>query len=135
MQILKPSSYVLEQCKLSVVRKYFVLMLPNFLSNRAFIIADSNKRRAGIDSRWCRTGAVAFEAAKAYEDHCARNGKPQSHALAKELFAGFAGAAVDRLVETKGADAWSAHQRQRAQAHAQEQIQETFTEEVYEQNY
>jgi hypothetical protein len=51
------------------------------------------------------------------------------------------------------ADAWSAHQRQRAQAHgmnfiyfivihfddksleAQEQIQETFTEEVYEQNY
>jgi hypothetical protein len=55
--------------------------------------------------------------------------------LAKELFAGFAGAAVDRLVETKGADAWSAHQRQRAQAHAQEQIQETFTEEVYEQNY
>jgi hypothetical protein len=80
-------------------------------------------------------GAVAFEAAKAYEDHCARNGKPQSHALAKELFAGFAGAAVDRLVETKGADAWSAHQRQRAQAHAQEQIQETFTEEVYEQNY
>ncbi|KAG1833171.1 hypothetical protein EV424DRAFT_1533292 [Suillus variegatus] len=80
-------------------------------------------------------GAVAFEAAKAYEDHCARNGKPQSHALAKELFAGFAGAAVDRLVETKGADAWSAHQRQRAQSHAQEQIQETFTEDVYESNY
>ncbi|KAG1872638.1 hypothetical protein C8R48DRAFT_26067 [Suillus tomentosus] len=69
-------------------------------------------------------GAVAFEA---YEDHCARNGKPQSHALAKELFAGFAGAAVDRLVETKG--------RQRAQSHAQEQIQETFTEDVYQSNY
>ncbi|KAG2141730.1 uncharacterized protein EDB93DRAFT_1158825 [Suillus bovinus] len=80
-------------------------------------------------------GAVAFEAAKAYEDHCARNGKPQSHALAKELMAGFAGAAVDRLVETKGADAWSRHQRDRAHAHAQEQITETFTEDVYQSNY
>ncbi|KAG2348940.1 hypothetical protein BDR05DRAFT_872840 [Suillus weaverae] len=47
-------------------------------------------------------GAVAFEAAKAYEDHCARNGRPQSHALAKEIMAGFAGAALDRVVETKG---------------------------------
>ncbi|KAG2367350.1 hypothetical protein BDR07DRAFT_1272175 [Suillus spraguei] len=98
-------------------------------------------------------GAVAFEAAKAYEDHCARNGQPQSHALAKELFAGFAGAAVDRLVETKGADAWSAHQRQKAREHgmyfichaviysdklfeAVTRIDETFTEDVYvQQNY
>jgi len=55
--------------------------------------------------------------------------------LAKELFAGFAGAAVDRLVETKGADAWSAHQRNRAREHAQEQINETFTETVYEERY
>ncbi|KAG2077386.1 hypothetical protein BDR04DRAFT_1066041 [Suillus decipiens] len=78
-------------------------------------------------------GAVAFEAAKAYEDHCARNGQPQSHALAKELLAGFAGAAVDRLVETKGADAWSAHQRKRAHEHARTQIEETFTEDVYVQ--
>jgi len=53
----------------------------------------------------------------------------------KELFAGFAGAAVDRLVETKGADAWSEHQRSRAREHAQEQINETFTETVYEDHY
>ncbi|OJA19010.1 hypothetical protein AZE42_00368 [Rhizopogon vesiculosus] len=74
-------------------------------------------------------GAVAFEAAKAYEDHCAKNGKPDNHALAKELFAGFAGAALDRVVETKGADAWSDHQRKKAREHATE----TFTEEVYVQ--
>lgn len=80
-------------------------------------------------------GAVAFEAAKAYEDHCAREGKPQSHALAKELFAGFAGAALDRVVETKGADAWSEHQRKRAREHAVEQINENFTETVYEEHY
>jgi len=49
-------------------------------------------------------GAAAYEAAKAYEDHCAKNGKPDSHAKAKEIFAGLAGVAVDRLVETKGLD-------------------------------
>jgi len=80
-------------------------------------------------------GAVAFEAAKAYEDHCAKNGKPDNHALAKEIFAGFAGAALDRVVETKGADAWSDHQKKRAREHAQETINETFTEEVYETRY
>jgi hypothetical protein len=68
-------------------QRFHIAHLPNFLSNRAFIIADSNKRRAlsradiakvlaksdflvdivlreeglqyGIDSRWCMTGAVA----------------------------------------------------------------------------
>jgi hypothetical protein len=42
------------------------------------------------------------QAAKAYEKHCEENGKPASHALAKELLAGFAGAFVDRMVESKG---------------------------------
>lgn len=41
--------------------------------------------------------AAAFEAAKAYQDHERKEGKPASHALAKELFAGFMGAAVDRV--------------------------------------
>jgi hypothetical protein len=50
------------------------------------------------------SGAAAYEAAKAYENHCAKNGKPPSHEKAKELFAGFSGVAVDRLVETKGLD-------------------------------
>ncbi|KAF8257206.1 hypothetical protein EI94DRAFT_1597967 [Lactarius quietus] len=49
-------------------------------------------------------GAAAYEAAKAYENHCAANGQPTSHAKAKELLAGFAGAYVDREVETKGFD-------------------------------
>jgi len=49
-------------------------------------------------------GAAAFEATKAYEKHCAANGKPASHAKAKELAAGFAGAFVDREVDTKGLD-------------------------------
>ncbi|KAF8528740.1 hypothetical protein JB92DRAFT_2599270, partial [Gautieria morchelliformis] len=50
-------------------------------------------------------GAAAYEAAKAYEKHCAENGKPDSHAKAKELVAAFSGAFIDHVVETKGLDA------------------------------
>ncbi|KAF8197748.1 hypothetical protein K438DRAFT_1584862 [Mycena galopus ATCC 62051] len=49
-------------------------------------------------------GAAAFEAAKAYENHCKANRQPASHAEAKELLAGFTGAFLDREVETKGLD-------------------------------
>jgi len=49
-------------------------------------------------------GAASFEAAKAYENHCEANGQPESHQVAKELLAGFAGAFVDREVETRGLD-------------------------------
>ncbi|KAJ7228594.1 hypothetical protein GGX14DRAFT_613755 [Mycena pura] len=48
--------------------------------------------------------AAAYEAAKKYEEHCAANGKPDSHAKAKELIAAFSAAFVDRMVETKGLD-------------------------------
>ncbi|KAI0317752.1 hypothetical protein OF83DRAFT_1171709 [Amylostereum chailletii] len=48
--------------------------------------------------------AASFEAAKAYEDHVAKNGQPSSHAKAKELLVGFAGGFIDRIVETKGLD-------------------------------
>ncbi|KAJ7046332.1 hypothetical protein C8F04DRAFT_939170 [Mycena alexandri] len=48
--------------------------------------------------------AASYEAAKAYEKHCAENGQPESHAKAKELMAAFSGAFVDRMVETKGLD-------------------------------
>jgi len=65
-------------------------------------------------------GAAAFEAAKAYEDHCARNGRPPTHALAKEALAGIAGAFIDREVETRGLDEVS---KIEARRHAQAQIQ------------
>ncbi|KAE8133667.1 hypothetical protein BDV38DRAFT_286563 [Aspergillus pseudotamarii] len=56
-------------------------------------------------------GAIALEAAKAYEDHC----EPDSHATAKELLAGITGALLDREIETRGLD-WI--DRERAQAEA-----------------
>ncbi|KAF9652222.1 hypothetical protein BDM02DRAFT_233402 [Thelephora ganbajun] len=49
-------------------------------------------------------GAASFYAAKKYEEHVAKNGKPPSHALAKELLAGFAGAFIDKQIETRGRD-------------------------------
>jgi hypothetical protein len=41
---------------------------------------------------------------KAYEDHERRTGEKVSHPLMKEMLAGFAGAEVDKLFETKGLD-------------------------------
>ncbi|KAK7033105.1 hypothetical protein R3P38DRAFT_2773563 [Favolaschia claudopus] len=49
-------------------------------------------------------GAASFVAAKEFDKHCEQNGKPQSHAQAKELLAAFAGAFIDREVETHGMD-------------------------------
>ncbi|KAI0700177.1 hypothetical protein BC835DRAFT_1412196 [Cytidiella melzeri] len=68
-------------------------------------------------------GAAAFEAAKAYEDHVQREGQPESHARAKELLAGFAGAFVDREVETKGLDFID---KERAKRQAEEQLHSTY---------
>ncbi|KAF7327785.1 hypothetical protein MKEN_00358300 [Mycena kentingensis (nom. inval.)] len=49
-------------------------------------------------------GAASFFAAREYEKYCEKQGKPQTHADAKALIAGFAGAFVDREVETRGLD-------------------------------
>ncbi|KAE9983961.1 hypothetical protein BLS_003366 [Venturia inaequalis] len=49
-------------------------------------------------------GGASFAAFKMFEDRQRKEGKPVSHQFAKELLVGFAGAEVDRLAETKGAD-------------------------------
>jgi len=72
-------------------------------------------------------GAAAFEAAKAWEDHQAANGKPVSHAKAKEVLAGIAGAFIDREVETRGLDAVDSY---KAKRHAEQQIQDTSPEDL-----
>ncbi|KAK2463688.1 hypothetical protein APHAL10511_004439 [Amanita phalloides] len=77
-------------------------------------------------------GAAAFEAAKAYEGHVAANGQPPSHALAKELLAGFTGAAVDRIVETKGLDYID---RERAKHQANEHVFNSSAQDYGVQDY
>ncbi|KJK84207.1 hypothetical protein H634G_00570 [Metarhizium anisopliae BRIP 53293] len=71
-------------------------------------------------------GAAAFEAAKAYEDHVARNGHPDDHAKAKEILAGAIGFFVDREVETKGLDYID---REKAKRHAQQQAEQGLSSE------
>ncbi|KAI5998753.1 hypothetical protein EDD15DRAFT_2241525 [Pisolithus albus] len=73
-------------------------------------------------------GAASYEAAKAYEKHVAENGQPTSHAEAKEILAGLAGAFVDREVETRGLDYID---KERARRQAREHIDEQFTENIY----
>jgi len=63
-------------------------------------------------------GAAAYEADRAYEKHVEQNGQPASHDEAKALLAGFAGAFVDREVETKGLD-WIDSEEAKRQATAQ----------------
>ncbi|KAG8700769.1 hypothetical protein FRC08_004459 [Ceratobasidium sp. 394] len=68
-------------------------------------------------------GAASYEAAKAYENHVAENGAPDSHQRAKEILAGFAGAFVDREVETRGLDFID---RERAKRQAADQAQQAY---------
>ncbi|KIK03212.1 hypothetical protein K443DRAFT_676875 [Laccaria amethystina LaAM-08-1] len=67
--------------------------------------------------------AASYEAAKAYEKHVEKNGKPDSHAKAKEIIAALSGAAIDRLVETKGLDFVD---KQKAKHHAKEKAEEAL---------
>lgn len=65
-------------------------------------------------------GAASFAAMKAYNSHLESRGQPANHALAKELIAGFAGAAVDHLIETKGLDKYDEYKERR---HVKEQAE------------
>ncbi|KAI0039234.1 hypothetical protein FA95DRAFT_1567276 [Auriscalpium vulgare] len=68
-------------------------------------------------------GAASYEAAKAYENHVAKNGQPSSHAEAEELLAGFSGGFIDREAETHGLD-WI--DKEKAKRDASSQAQSAF---------
>ncbi|KIW18702.1 hypothetical protein PV08_02991 [Exophiala spinifera] len=72
-------------------------------------------------------GGAAFEGMKLFEDHQRKEGKPVSHAFAKELLAGFVGGEIDKLAETKGMDEYDAYEaKKKAREHA---------ERMYDQHY
>ncbi|KEF54619.1 uncharacterized protein A1O9_09061 [Exophiala aquamarina CBS 119918] len=86
-----------------------------------------DERHEGKFSHELIGGAAAFEGMKLFEDRQRREGKVVSHSFAKELLAGFAGAEVDKLVETKGMDEYDAV---RAKRHARD-----AAENMYDQHY
>ncbi|CAO3668634.1 unnamed protein product [Umbelopsis vinacea] len=71
-------------------------------------------------------GAASFEAVKAWEDKCKREGRPANHAFAKELLAGFAAAEAEKLIETKGLDFLD---REKTKRHAKQQVTEYYDRE------
>ncbi|KAH8664227.1 hypothetical protein BX600DRAFT_464043 [Xylariales sp. PMI_506] len=74
-------------------------------------------------------GAASFEAVKAFEDKQRREGKAVSHGFAKELIAGFAGAEVDKLVETKGLDYIDAEEaKHKAKKQAEQLYDEQYSD-------
>ncbi|KAH0558626.1 hypothetical protein GP486_004725 [Trichoglossum hirsutum] len=68
-------------------------------------------------------GAAAFEGFKLFEDRQRKQGKPVSHAFAKELLVGLAAGEVDKLLETKGRDYIDA---ERAKHHAKESAENMY---------
>ncbi|QSZ31239.1 hypothetical protein DSL72_000802 [Monilinia vaccinii-corymbosi] len=72
-------------------------------------------------------GGAGFAAMKMFEDRQRKEGKPVSHAFAKELIAGFAAGEIDKLAETKGED-WVREHRMREKSKEQ-------AEHLYDQHY
>jgi hypothetical protein len=83
--------------------------------------AESDHHKAAL-SHELIAAAASYEAAKAYQKHCEKNGKPQSHEKAKEILAGLSGAFIDHMVETKGLDFID---RQKAKKHADEHLHDS----------
>ncbi|EGX51505.1 hypothetical protein TWF173_003631 [Orbilia oligospora] len=76
-------------------------------------------------------GAAAFAAFHAFEAHQKAQGKPVSHALAKELLAAFAAAEVEKLIETKGREKWDEY---RSRSKTRDEVRER-SKELYKQSY
>ncbi|KAF3080890.1 hypothetical protein TWF569_001125 [Orbilia oligospora] len=76
-------------------------------------------------------GAAAFAAFHAFEAHQKAQGKPVSHALAKELLAAFAAAEVEKLIETKGREKWDEY---RSRSKTRDEVRER-SKELYRQSY
>jgi len=68
-------------------------------------------------------GAAAFEAAKLYQEHCAKNGKPPTHARAKEIFAALIGVFIEREFENRGMNSSDKHKvKHEAELHVAEML-------------
>ncbi|KAJ7765776.1 hypothetical protein B0H16DRAFT_1883194 [Mycena metata] len=79
-------------------------------------------------------GAASFAAAKMYEHHLEKEGKPVDHAGAKALLAGFA----DQVMLYSQADAWEGHKNKQElkreyQEHAAHHLEREYTEEAHQQ--
>ncbi|EPS39970.1 hypothetical protein H072_6257 [Dactylellina haptotyla CBS 200.50] len=70
-------------------------------------------------------GAAAFTAFHEFQKHQREQGRPVSHAMAKELLAAFAAAEADKLLESRGIDKWDEY-REKARENAREKSREMY---------
>ncbi|KAJ5512275.1 hypothetical protein N7463_001827 [Penicillium fimorum] len=95
-------------------------------------VYNGEQHHEGKFSHEFAAGAASFAAMKVYEDHERKEGKPVSHAFAKELIAGIVGGEVDKLAETKGMD-WV--DREKAHRHAKQNAEHMYEERYERGNY
>ncbi|KAL1297535.1 hypothetical protein AAFC00_006107 [Neodothiora populina] len=96
--------------------------------NQVYNDDNSNNNNNGDDNQSSLgheviAGGAAFAGFKAFEDHQRSEGKPVEHQFAKEALAGFTGAEVDKLAETKGEDFVD---REKAKRDAQQQAGDMY---------
>ncbi|ORZ25053.1 hypothetical protein BCR42DRAFT_399282 [Absidia repens] len=89
-------------------------------------VSNASEEHKGSLTHEVIAGAAAYQALKAYNEHCEKNGKPVEHAKAKQILAGFAGGALDKLVETKGLDFID---KQKAKRQAEDQLESYYDNE------
>jgi len=78
------------------------------------------KEHEGHKSHEVIGGAAAYFAVRAYQKKKEKEGKPVSHAKAKEIAAALAAAEIEKLFETKGLTALD---KAKAKRHAQEEAE------------
>ncbi|KAG2187947.1 hypothetical protein INT44_000697 [Umbelopsis vinacea] len=89
-------------------------------------VSNASHEHKGHFSHELIAGAASFAAVKAWEDKNKRDGKPANHALAKQMLAGFAGAEIDKLIETKGLNHLD---REKAKREAQHNVEKYYEHE------
>ena len=87
--------------------------------------SDSGHRHEGKLSHELLAGAAAFAAFHEFQKHQREQGRPVSHALAKDLLAAFAAAEADKLLESRGAEKWDEY-REKAREKAREKSREMY---------
>jgi hypothetical protein len=71
--------------------------LSDFFGKQHEEVHSASEEHKGSLTHEVIAGAAAYQALKAYNEHCEKNGKPVEHAKAKQILAGFVGGALDKL--------------------------------------
>ncbi|CAO3580181.1 unnamed protein product [Absidia cylindrospora] len=108
------------------MKPFTTLGLSDFFGKQHEEVNAASDEHKGSLTHEAIAGAASYQALKAFNEHCEKNGKPVEHAKAKQILAGFAGAALDKLIETKGLDFVD---KQKAKRHAEDQLGEYYDKE------